>query len=191
MIDVKENNKNKVSILLADNNEEFRESFAEVLESKDYDITQATNPQQAKELLETGLFQLAILDLRLIDDTDKQDKSGLEIAKRVMRSVPKLIMTTYPTVQDAVEALRPDFHDLPPAVDYCAKQDETKEIIAAIDNILARYVDSEQPQSINLKQLRHMINDSFNEGELRTLFFDLDVPYDSVNGENKLIKSQN
>lgn len=46
-----------------------------------------------------------------------------------------------------------------------------------------------QPET-NRVRLRMMIDEHFNKSELQTLCFDMDVDYDSLNGENKSDKAR-
>ena len=114
----------KITILLADNEEDSLATYGEILETAGYHVLTASNPAEAKKILETVRIHLAILDLRLENDADEKDRSGLLLARNTARSVPKLILTRFPTYQDVVEALRLDIHDLPPAVDFLDKRED-------------------------------------------------------------------
>jgi len=127
----------KVTILLADNNQHFAEVQAEVLKTEGYQVLIALSPVQARELLGQGGIDLAILDLRLANDDDERDRSGLVVAKEVAPSVPKILLTAYPAMDAAREALRPspDGHSI--AMDFIDKYQGPKALIDSIERLIA------------------------------------------------------
>ena len=128
-------------ILLADNTPAFLETYGTFLESNGYDVWRAHTPDEATALLENGRIHFAILDLRLLNDSDELDKSGLQIAKDVARSVPKMILTNYPVYQDVVEVMRRDVHHLQPAVEFLdKKQTSLEELADTVSKTLRQYV---------------------------------------------------
>ncbi len=129
-----------ICILLADNDLDFLTTCAEFLESAGYRVRKAANPTEARQILETARVHLAILDLRLTDDDDQKDRSGLRLARKTARSVPKLILTRFPTHQDVREALKLDNEALPPAVDFVDKRDELDVLLIAIEQALTKHV---------------------------------------------------
>ncbi|MEJ2749205.1 MAG: response regulator, partial [Anaerolineae bacterium] len=134
---------NKQTILLADNDKDFLATCGEFLETAGYHILTADSPDEAKKLLETSRIHLAILDLRMENDHDEKDRSGLLLAKNAARSIPKLILTRFPTYQDVVEALRLDVHELPPAVDFLDKREDLSQLLATIQRVLDYAYDEE------------------------------------------------
>jgi CheY-like chemotaxis protein len=125
-------------LLLADNEAEFRETWGQVLADAGYDIKLAPNPEQARNLLrETGV-DLAILDLRLVDDEDEKDISGLEIARdTVFRHIPKIILTAFPTSYENLrKALGPTLDELPPAIAFVDKAEGPKALLGVIHHTL-------------------------------------------------------
>lgn len=118
----------KKVILLADNEERFREAFRKLLNKQGYKVIIAKTPKEALRILQTQRYSidLAILDLRLKNDKDDKDLSGLDIAKRTDSLIPKIIISAYPTFEAAREALGPSIEQLPPAV-YFLDKNETSE----------------------------------------------------------------
>ncbi len=131
----------KATILFADNDPEFLKTRAEFLEREGYQVIPAADPTEARRLLEQrGGIDLAIVDIRLVDDDDERDTSGLTLAKEVARSVPKIILTGFPTYQAVREALGPVLEGLPPAVDFLAKEEGPEAMIQAVERALATHV---------------------------------------------------
>ncbi len=126
----------KAIILFADNDEEFLATRRNTLEQEGYQVLSALNPDEARNILEQGNIDVAILDLRLMNDNDEKDLSGLNLAKRVAPAIPKIILTKFPTVEAVREALAPQLIGLPPAVDFIAKQEGPSALLTAIQKAL-------------------------------------------------------
>ncbi len=95
----------KATILFADNDSDFLKTRAEFLTQEGYDVVLATNPTEARRLLEAGRFNVAILDIRLVADDDEKDTSGLVLAKEYATSVPRIILTGFPSYEYVRQAL--------------------------------------------------------------------------------------
>jgi CheY-like chemotaxis protein len=140
----------KPIILFADNDEDFRKTRAEFLEQEGYLVIQAANPTEARQCLEAGGIDLAILDIRLENDDDERDISGLRLAKETAEKmptivtsgfmeqmVPKIILTSFPGYENVREALAPRVGGLPAAVDFLAKQEGLAALMAAVRRALS------------------------------------------------------
>lgn len=130
----------QISVLLVDNHPDYLKSCSELLSSNGYRVFPAISPAAALEILENIYIHIAILDMRLIDDTDDKDKSGLLLAKEISAAIPKIMLTRYPTYRDVVDALKPDAEALPPAVDFVDKRDELDVLLTAVNHALSQYV---------------------------------------------------
>ncbi len=128
----------KATILFADNDPDFLKTRTEFLEKEGYQVIPAADPTEARRALEReGRIDLAILDIRLVDDNDDKDTSGLTLAKEAARSVPKIILTGFPSVEAARGALKPQPDGLPPAVDFLDKKEGPEALLAAIRRALS------------------------------------------------------
>jgi len=128
-------------ILFADNDPDFLRTRARFVEEAGYEVLAANTLRASERLLDEGEVQIAVLDLRLVNDRDEMDKSGLELAKRKeFRHIPKIILTKFPTYEDVREALGPALDGLPPAVKFVAKQEGPDALISAIDALFTAYV---------------------------------------------------
>jgi len=126
----------RATILFADNDVDFLEVRSEFLEQEGYLVIPATNPTEAQRKLELGGIDLAIVDIRLENDDDPKDTSGLVLAREAARSVPKIILTGFPSYEYVREALKPQLDGLPAAVDFVGKQEEPEALLAAIQRAL-------------------------------------------------------
>ncbi len=150
----------QATILFADNDVGFINTRKEFLEHEGYEVIVATNPSDARRLLEQERIDVAILDIRLSREYDEKDVSGLTLAKEVARHVPKIMLTGYATIEAAVQALAPELEGLPPAVKFLTKQQQEQEgpevLIKAIREAL-------QLGKRALKQLVDSISRQLNE----------------------------
>ena len=120
-------------ILMADNMKDFLDERREFLENKGYTVITAYHPTDAEKILERGAVDLAILDIRMVDDDDQEDTSGLELARKFGPSIPTIMLTGYPTWEAVKEMLGKDLNGLSPAVDFIAKQEGPEAMVRAVD----------------------------------------------------------
>ena len=73
-----------------------------ILEDKGYDIEAVGTAKEAIKTAEKNFYNLALIDIRL------PDMEGIELLTRIKDTVPrvrKIIITGYPTLQNAVDAV--------------------------------------------------------------------------------------
>ncbi len=127
----------KGQILLADNEPDFLSTRAEYLERHNYTVFTAASPQEVREHLTNHYIHVAILDIRLVNDDDERDKSGLMLAQdRTFAPIPKIIFTDFPTYQNVREALSPTSSGLSPADRFVAKKEGPTAMLSAVDDIM-------------------------------------------------------
>lgn len=128
-------------ILFADNDPDFLVTRAEFLTNEGYHVLKAFSLDEAQQLMDEAYVHLAVLDIRLVDDDDEKDVSGLTLAKEpAYRFVPKIILTSFPTTDAVREALRLQLDGLPPAVDFVDKTEGPEALIRAVERAFARHV---------------------------------------------------
>ncbi len=90
------------SVLIVDDDPSIRKVLAAILEEKGYKIDTAETGKQAIQKSKTKFFNLALLDVRL------PDMEGTELLTQMKQTTPpmiKIMVTGYPSLQNAVEAL--------------------------------------------------------------------------------------
>jgi ActR/RegA family two-component response regulator len=122
---------NQGRLLIADNSRTYANSLGNFLKSHEYVITIATTPETALEEITKGAIDLAILDLRLRDDSEG-DRSGLDVAKNSDPSVPKIIVSDYGSLLQAREALGQDLEGVSPAVRWVKKAEGYSVVLEAV-----------------------------------------------------------
>ncbi len=120
-------------LLLADNDAEFREVWGAVLSNAGYEVRIAADPQETRHILRNMGVDLAILDLRLVDDKDDNDISGFDIATdKAFRSIPKIILTAFKTSPEYFRKTRGLTLDELPTTAAWVSKDEGDEVLLRV-----------------------------------------------------------
>ena len=85
----------KGHILLAENDPHYSASVIALFELEGYKIQHIHSPQQLAELEDLAIFDLAIIDIRLMDNHDEFDESGIDVAHLLPALTPKLLVSLY------------------------------------------------------------------------------------------------
>ncbi|MEM3788723.1 MAG: response regulator [Candidatus Bathyarchaeia archaeon] len=89
-------------ILVVDDDENIRKVLKTILEEEGYAVDETENAKKAIEKSRKKVYNLALIDIRL------PDMEGIELLTRMKDTVPrmrKIIITGYPTLQNAIEAV--------------------------------------------------------------------------------------
>ncbi|CAG1010500.1 hypothetical protein ANRL4_04202 [Anaerolineae bacterium] len=121
-------------ILLVDNVEDYRRSLRRLLEAEGFGVLEAASITEADEKLKLpDNIDLALVDLRMTDEQDDYDFSGIELAKKSReKGIPCIIITAYPSPESTYEALRSRGVSPPPAVNFVSKTKGPTAILIAI-----------------------------------------------------------
>jgi len=93
---------NKPCILIVEDDSNIRETLSALLQKKGYSTDTAKNGQEAIEKSKTKYFNLALLDIKL------PDMEGTKLLTTMHETSPKMVkimITGYPSLENAVEAL--------------------------------------------------------------------------------------
>ncbi|HLF73850.1 MAG TPA: DNA-binding response regulator [Anaerolineales bacterium] len=128
-------------ILFADNDVFFLNTRSEFLERAGYDVLKAPTLSEAEWLLKNANIHLAILDIRMQDDDDEHDKSGLVLAQQAAyRSIPKIILTDHAYYEAVREALREQPGRFKPAIDVIKKDAGPEALLAVMETAFEDHV---------------------------------------------------
>jgi two-component system response regulator AtoC len=89
-------------ILVVDDDENIRKVLATILEDEGYDVDLVDTAKKAIEKTRRNFYNIALIDVRL------PDMEGIELLTKVRDTTPKMrkiIITGYPTLQNAIEAV--------------------------------------------------------------------------------------
>ena len=91
-----------VKILVVDDDETIRKTMKAIFEDEGYTVDVASTGKEAIDKTEKTTYNLALLDIRL------PDMEGVELLKLMKDTVPrtrKIMVTGYPSVQNAIAAV--------------------------------------------------------------------------------------
>lgn len=89
-------------IIVVDDDESIRKTLSAILEDEGYVVDTAESGKEALLKTNANLYNLALIDVRLLD------MEGTELLIRIKETVPrmrKIIITGYPTVHNAIDAV--------------------------------------------------------------------------------------
>jgi len=89
-------------ILVVDDDESIRKVLATILEEKGYVVDTAQNGKEAIEKSKAKFYNLALIDIRL---PDMEGTKLLSAMKETTPKMVKIIITGYPALQNAIEAV--------------------------------------------------------------------------------------
>ena len=117
----------KVNILVIDDEESIRFSFARFLAAEGHNVTTATGYREALARMDETKFELILADIVL------EDGWGIDILREVMQRNLKtrvIIMTAYPSTETAQDSFR--MH----AVDYLVKPLKQEGLLNSVNKAL-------------------------------------------------------
>lgn len=136
----------KPRVLIVDDDEAICKTLSAILQSEDYETTTATTAKEAIEKARTHFFNLALLDIKL------PDMEGTQLLLQLQGITPemiKIMVTGYPSLKNAVEAL--NFG----ASSYIMKPIDPAELLATIKNKLEA---QQQTEKITTEKLAKWIH---------------------------------
>jgi two-component system response regulator PilR (NtrC family) len=92
----------RARIIVVDDDESIRKTLSAILEDEGYVVDTAESGKEALLKTNANLYNLALIDVRLLD------MEGTELLIRIKETVPrmrKIIITGYPTVHNAIDAV--------------------------------------------------------------------------------------
>jgi two-component system, NtrC family, response regulator HydG len=110
-------------ILVVDDQRNMRTTLAMMLRGSGYDVDEAADGGQGRELGGTGAYDVVITDLRM------GEYDGIEVLRAIKEAQPMtevIVMTAYGTIESAVEAMRLG------AFDYIQKPFTEQELIVKV-----------------------------------------------------------
>ena len=91
-----------VRILIVDDDESVRKTFSIILEANGYVVDTAESGKEAIEKSNKAFYNVALIDIRL---PDMEGTKLLTAMKDTMPKMVKIIVTGYPALKNAVEAV--------------------------------------------------------------------------------------
>ena len=117
-------------ILIADDDDVFRESLSDVLQRSGYECECVSDADQAAERLKTHSYDLLISDIQMPGNPELE--LILELP-RLARGMPAILVTGYPSLESAIESVQ-----LPVAA-YLVKPLKIQELLAHVQGCIEHY----------------------------------------------------
>ncbi|HKZ34762.1 MAG TPA: response regulator, partial [Patescibacteria group bacterium] len=128
-------------ILFVDNVESFLRERSEFLEAAGYKVLKATSLEEAVNFFEEARVHLAILDIRIEDDVDDYDTSGIELANNERyKAIPKIMLTGFPTYEAVRNTLSSRVGEKSAAVAFLSKSEGPEIMVQAVKEAFAQHV---------------------------------------------------
>jgi DNA-binding NtrC family response regulator len=92
----------RARILVVDDDESIRKTLAAILEEQGYIVDTAENGKEAVKKTHANFYNVALIDIRL------PDMEGVKLLTRMKETTPKMVkvvITGYPSMQNAIEAV--------------------------------------------------------------------------------------
>ena len=95
------------TIFVVDDHQTWRKLLVEILQDDGHNVKTATTFQEAISLLDSDNFDIAIIDMRLVDASEFniEGMKVLKEAKRLHPSIKAIILTGYPTPEQKTKAI--------------------------------------------------------------------------------------
>ncbi|HUU41958.1 MAG TPA: sigma-54 dependent transcriptional regulator [Desulfatiglandales bacterium] len=135
-------------ILVVDDDRNLLELIKIRLESAQYDVDSAMNEEDAVEKARNQVFDIAIIDLHLIN------KSGITLMEEIHvinPEMPVIILTAYGTIESAVESMKKG------AYSYLTKPFDAHELLLQIEKALEK-----QKLSTEISRLKGLLTDKYD-----------------------------
>ena len=116
-------------ILIVDDDENIRKVLVAILEDEGYNVESVGTAKEAIERNRKGFYNVALIDIRL------PDMEGIELLTRIRDTTPrmrKIVITGYPTLQNAVDAVNRG------ADAYIMKPFDVEKVLKTIDEQLKK-----------------------------------------------------
>ncbi|MCL4537632.1 MAG: sigma-54 dependent transcriptional regulator [Nitrospirae bacterium] len=135
-------------ILVVDDDRNLLELLKMRLESANYDVVTAADGQEALDAVKEQIFDLAIVDLQLVNQSGISLMNDLHLINPEM---PVIILTAYGSIESAVEAVKKG------AFNYLTKPFNPAELLSQIEKALegSRLVSE-------IKHLKELLEESFD-----------------------------
>lgn len=118
------------SILVVDDEAAIRYSVSKTLQRVGYSVREASNGEDALDIIRGEMFDVVLTDIRMPQGLD-----GVELVRRIRNAAGHpvvILMTAYPSLNTAVEALRLGAHD------YLIKPSSSVDIRASVQRGIER-----------------------------------------------------
>ena len=148
--------KNKIHILVVDDDDRIRNLIKEYLTDNNYIVSSAIDSPSAKIKIDQFRFDIIVLDVMM------PGQSGFDLTKEIKKkkNIPIILLTAKGEVENRIKGLELG------ADDYLGKPFEPKELLLRINNIITKSKKIDSKKIINIGKTKIDLNRmSINQGE--------------------------
>jgi len=149
--------KERIRILVVDDDESVRQTFKVILEENGYFVDTAESGREAIEKSHKNFYNAALIDIRL---PDMEGTKLLTAMKETTPKMIKIIITGYPALQNAVEAVNKG------ADAYVLKPPKMKEVLSVLKEHLEK---QKEEKRVNEEKVADFIQKRAKEIDERKL----------------------
>jgi ActR/RegA family two-component response regulator len=147
----------KKVILMVDNSVEFLATGVEYVRAAGFSVLTAATPDEARQLARRKRIDLAVIDLRLLNDDNPDDATGLFLAAELHPRMKVILNTGFANVKSVLSALRRDDLGEPAADDYIEKANGQDVLIAGIKRLCAAPATPPKPVASRFWQIFRLV----------------------------------
>ena len=132
-----------VVILLVDNDPDTLFIVSRFLRKKGCHVITACNRIEAENIVCTQDIDLVILDVRLLNDEDSRDRSGIALAKYIATVCPKItiMLSISESYEDVRESMRQMRANIMPAFDYVRRPVDGRSLVKLCQEVWKRQLE--------------------------------------------------
>ncbi len=148
--------KNKIHILVVDDDDRIRSLIREYLTDNNYMVSTAVDSASAKIKIDQFRFDIIVLDVMM------PGQSGFDLTKEIKKNIniPIILLTAKGEVESRIKGLELG------ADDYIGKPFEPKELLLRINNIITKSKKIDSKKIINIGKTKIDLNKmNINQGE--------------------------
>jgi len=138
----------KTKILVVDDDRNLLDIICMRLEASGYDVYPADHENQAKEVASQEIFDLAVIDLQLVQ---QDGLSLMEELHLIHPDMPVIILTAHGSIESAVEAMKRG------AFTYLTKPFDSRELILQIERAREK-----NQLTVEIHRLKELLDERFN-----------------------------
>jgi len=124
------------TILMVENDPAFRQVRVEFLEEYGFKVLEAESPGEALRIVQSQHCDIVLLDVRLFDEENEQDISGLKLAADLPPYLYKIILTGHDPAEARRRAMQVYPPGIPHPVEFVSKQDGTSALLAELHKVI-------------------------------------------------------
>ena len=157
--------KEKIRILVVDDEQPIRDGCTRVLSSRGYDVLTAENGKEALELLSGENISIILLDLKM---PVMSGEEVLAFAGEKYPDIPIIIITGHGTVDTAVECMKKG------AYDFVTKPFQIEEFLATVKRAAEKRLLEQKARTLQDENIQNLYDLNLEKSRIKTIINHMD-----------------